>query len=152
MAELTAVDYFYNEVIKLNVSKEASNKAIIRALVKELFQDKYIINFEHKERKKNYNNETLAEITEIESILQLVREKLDFCKVLNIKTDINVLQKYALIYILKKRLNFKSSSISEVICDGDHTNVSYAVKKATNWIETKDEKFIDILFQIQNII
>jgi hypothetical protein len=134
------------------IKEEEQKKQLIRKYVEELFGDKYSITFVCIGKKSIYSEEILKEISEIESILQLVQDKLDFCKNLRKRTSENVSEKYALIYCLRNSLGYRPRAIAHVLTNRDHTTIPYACQKAEDWIYTEDPIFTDIIFQITQII
>jgi chromosomal replication initiation ATPase DnaA len=137
-------------IVAENLEKE--NKEFIKKYCKKLFGNKYSIVFIEKEKKSNYSQEILEHISEIEGILKIVQDKLDFCHDLKSRKTEFISQKYALVYCLRYRLNYRPRAIAHVLCNKEHTIISHACRKASEWLETNDEQFTDIVFQIQNII
>lgn len=137
---------------KAQIKEEEQKKQLIRQYAKELFGDKYQITFNVTGKNSIYRSEILEEITEIESILEIVQEKLDFCKNLKKRTSENIAEKYALIYCLRNRLGYRPRAIAHVLTNRDHTAIPYACKKAEDWLYTEDPIFTDIIFQITQII
>lgn len=140
------------ELKKQLIKEEERKKQLIRQYTEELFGDKYSITFVCRGKDSNYRSEIIEEIAEIESILQLVQDKLDFCKNLKKRTSENVAEKYALIYCLRNRLGYRPRAIAHVLTNRDHTTIPYACQKAEDWLYTEDPIFTDIIFQITQII
>ena len=63
-----------------------------------------------------------------------------------------ICQRYALIYHLRVNLKFRTQSIAHVITNKDHTIISHACKKVSDFLDIKDDMYEDMLEKIKSIV